>query len=112
MTPKKQRQKYAPEFKAETLKLAEKVSVAAAAKELGLKESQIYAWRPAAAKKASVSDREAALQTEAARLKRQLGVQAEELAIVKKAAYFAKWVLHMEEGADGAKLSIQLAATT
>ena len=91
MTSKKQRQKYAPEFKAETLKLAEKTSVAIAAKELGLKESQIYTWRTAAAKKASVSDRETALQTEVARLKRQLAVQAEELAIVKKAAaYFAK----------------------
>ena len=49
MTSKKQRQKYAPEFKAETLKLAEKTSVAIAAKELGLKESQIYTWRTAAA---------------------------------------------------------------
>ncbi len=91
MTSKKKRQQYSPEFKAETLKLAEKTSVAIAAKELGLKESQIYTWRAAAAKKACVSEREAELQTEVAKLKRQLAVQAEELAIVKKAAaYFAK----------------------
>ena len=91
MTSKKTRQRYSDEFKAEALKLAESTSVAKAAKELGLASSQIYSWRVSAAKKADISDRETALQAEVAKLKRQLAVQAEELAIVKKAAaYFAK----------------------
>ena len=34
-----------PEFKAEALKLSEKVGVAAAARQLGLHECQLYSWR-------------------------------------------------------------------
>ncbi len=41
MTTKKTRIKHSPEFKAEALKLAEKVGVAAAARQLSLHESQI-----------------------------------------------------------------------
>lgn len=88
---KQQRNRYSDEFKAEALKLAENTSVASAAKKLGLHESQIYGWRAAAKKKASISGRESELATENARLKRQLSEQEEELAILKKAAtYFAK----------------------
>ncbi|MGB2079824.1 MAG: transposase, partial [Vibrio sp.] len=47
MRTKKTRIKHAPEFKAEALKLAEKVGVAAAARQLSLYESQIYGWRKA-----------------------------------------------------------------
>ena len=47
MTTKKKRTCHSPEFKAEALKLAEKTSVPFAAKELGLKESQLYTWQPA-----------------------------------------------------------------
>ncbi len=91
MTAKKTRKKHSPEFKAEALRLAAKTSVAAAAKELGLHESQLYQWRSTAAKQASTSQRESELATEVARLKRQLAEQTEELAILKKAAtYFAK----------------------
>ena len=91
MTTKKQRKQYSQEFKAETLKLAAKTSVASAAKELGIHESQIYGWRTAAAKKASTSERETVLATENAKLKRMLAEQAEELQIIKKAAtYFVK----------------------
>ena len=43
MTNKKKRIFHSPEFKAEDLKLAEKVGLAAAARQLGLHESQIYA---------------------------------------------------------------------
>lgn len=46
MTTKKTRIKHAPEFKAEALKLVEKVGVAAA-RQLSLDESQIYGWRKA-----------------------------------------------------------------
>ncbi len=89
MTTKKTRIKHTPEFKAEMLKLADKVDVAAAARQLSLYESQIYGWRKAVKKDAKICDRE--LATENAKLKRLLAEQAEELDIVKKAAtYFAK----------------------
>lgn len=91
MTTKKKRKFHSPEFKAEALKLAEKTSVPSAARELGLQESQIYTWRAAASRKKSMSERESALATENAKLKRKLAEQAEELEILKKAAtYFAK----------------------
>jgi transposase len=58
---------------------------------LGLHESQLYGWRTkarAAQDRSGVEQRQA---LEIARLKRPLAEQAEELAIVKKAAtYFAK----------------------
>jgi len=91
MTKKSTRERYSDEFKSEALSLARKVGVAAAARQLGIHDAQIYQWRAAAEKKASTSDRESALMAENARLKRQLAEQAEEVAILKKAAtYFAK----------------------
>lgn len=91
MKSKKKRILHSSEFKAETLKLAEKVGVAAAARQLSLHESQIYGWRKAAKGNASTSQREKELAVENAKLKRQLAEQAEELEIVKKAAtYFAR----------------------
>ncbi|MCF8099382.1 MAG: transposase [Desulfarculaceae bacterium] len=39
------RRRYSPEFKTETLSLAEQVGVAGVVKEFGLHESQFYAWR-------------------------------------------------------------------
>ena len=91
MTTKKKRKFHSPEFKAEALKLAEKTSVLAAAKEIGLQESQLYTWRAAANRKKTLSERESALATENAKLKRLLAEQSEELEILKKAAtYFAK----------------------
>ena len=91
MSTKKVRKTHTPEFKAEALKLADKIGVAAAARELKLYESQLYNWRSAAEKKSNTSVREAEQAAEIARLKRQLAEQAEDLAILKKAAtYFAK----------------------
>lgn len=85
------RRKHAPEFRAEALVLAEKVGVTKAAKELGLHESQLYSWRTKARAAKDRSEVEQQQAVEIARLKRQLAEQAEELAIVKKAAtYFAK----------------------
>ena len=90
-TKKTTRRKYAPEFRAEALALAEKIGISKAAKELGVHESQLYGWRSKARAKRDQSDLEQRLAAENARLKRQLAEQAEELAIVKKAAtYFAK----------------------
>ena len=39
------RNQHTPEFRNEALKLAERIGVAAAARELSLYESQLYAWR-------------------------------------------------------------------
>lgn len=88
---KSTRRRFSAEFKAEALGLAEQVGVAGAARQLGLQESQLYAWRKKARYEASRSETEKELAIENARLKRQVAKQAEELAILKKAAaYFAK----------------------
>ena len=87
----KTRQRYSQQYKDESLALAEKVGVAAAARQLGLHESQLYNWRSKARLSQDKSAVEERLLVENARLKRQLAEQNEELAIVKKAAaYFAK----------------------
>ena len=91
MTTKKNRKTYTAEFKTEALKLTERVGVAEAARQLKIYETQIYNWRNAAEKKSTTSQREAELAAEVAKLRRQLADQAEDLAILKKAAtYFAK----------------------
>ena len=85
------RNKYPPEFRSEALALAEKVGVPTAAQELGIHESQLYGWRTKARTLQSQSETGQKQAIEIARLKRKLAEQAEELAIVKKAAtYFAK----------------------
>lgn len=90
-TSKKPRKQHTPEFRNEALKLAERIGVATAARELSLYESQLYAWRSKQHQQMTSSERESELAAENARLKRQLAEQAEELAILQKAAaYFAK----------------------
>lgn len=85
------RKRHSQQYKNEALALAERVGVAAAAKQLGLHESQLYAWRSKARLQLEQGEAEQKLAVENARLKRQLAEQAEELAILKKAAaYFAK----------------------
>lgn len=85
------RKRYNDEYKAEALRLAEKVGIPAAAQQLGLQDSQIYDWRSRSKRQQSGSAHEQRLEAENARLKRQLAEQSEELAILKKAAtYFAK----------------------
>ncbi|EEI7808187.1 transposase [Salmonella enterica] len=71
-TIKKIRKQCTPEFLQEALKLAERISVAAAARELRLYESQLYNWRSKQQQQLSSSDRENELSTENVRLKRQL----------------------------------------
>ena len=88
---KKTRKKHTPEFRNEALKLAERIGVAAAARELSLYESQLYNWRSKQQQQATSSERESEQAAEIARLKRQLAERDEELAILQKAAtYFAK----------------------
>ncbi|WP_154821464.1 IS3 family transposase [Enterobacter hormaechei] len=83
-TSKKPRKQYTPEFRNEALKLAERIGVTAAARELSLYESQLYAWRSKINNARSSSEREQEMSVEIARLKRQLAEQAEELAIPPK----------------------------
>ncbi|EEO5753435.1 transposase [Salmonella enterica] len=91
LTSKKPRKQHTPEFRLEALKLAERIGVVAAARELSLYESQLYAWRSKQQQQMTSSERENELAAENARLKRQLAEQAEELPILQKAAtYFAK----------------------
>jgi transposase len=83
--------RHCAEYKKESLKLAAQVGVAKAAKQLGLHESQLYAWRKQSEHAKTVSERESSLAIENARLKRQLAQQAEELSLLKNAAtYFAQ----------------------
>lgn len=91
-TEKKQiRKQHSQEYKLEALKLAERIGVAQAARELNLHDSQLYDWRQKARRQRSQSEVEQAQATEIVRLKRQVAEQSEELAILKKAAtYFAK----------------------
>lgn len=90
-TKRTTRRKHSPEFRAEALALAEKIGIPKAARELGLHDSQLYGWRSKARATRDQSDLEQSQAAEIARLKRQLAEQAEELAIVKKAAtYFAR----------------------
>ncbi|HBZ7882263.1 TPA: IS3 family transposase [Klebsiella pneumoniae] len=81
---KKPRKQHTPEFRKEALKLAERIGVAAAARELNLYESQLYGWRKKQQQQLTSSERESELAAENARLKRQLAEQAEELAILPK----------------------------
>ncbi|GKW23679.1 transposase [Pectobacterium carotovorum subsp. carotovorum] len=90
-TSKKLRKQHTPEFRNEALKLAERIGVAAAARELSLYESQRYNWRSKQQSQTASSERESEQAAEIARLKRQLAERDEELVILQKAAtYFAK----------------------
>ena len=89
--PKKTRTQYSQSYKDDALALAERVGFSKAATQLGILESQLYYWKNKLRQQQSSSEREQLLADENARLKRLLAEQAEELAIVKKAAaYFAK----------------------
>ncbi|HCA3408311.1 TPA: IS3 family transposase [Salmonella enterica subsp. salamae serovar 35:g,m,s,t:-] len=83
LTTKKPRKQHTPEFRQEALKLAERIGVAAAARELSLYESQLYNWRSKQQNQRSSSEREQEMSSEIARLKRQLAERDEELAILQ-----------------------------
>ena len=88
---KKTRTQYSQSYKEDALALAERIGFAKAATQLGVQESQLYYWKNKLRQQQTASEREQLLADENARLKRLLAEQAEELAIVKKAAaYFAK----------------------
>ncbi|MHA2535921.1 IS3-like element IS3 family transposase [Escherichia coli] len=83
-TSKKPRKQHSPEFRSEALKLAERIGVTAAARELSLYESPLYNWRSKQQNQQTSSERELEMSTEIARLKRQLAERDEELAILPK----------------------------
>lgn len=88
---KTSKNRYPDEFRENALGLARQIGVAKAARELNLHESQLYAWRKKQQMALSCSEREQQQSVEIAKLKRQLAEQAEELAILQKAAaYFAR----------------------
>ncbi|SFT77981.1 transposase [Kosakonia arachidis] len=72
------RKQYTPEFRDEALKLAERIGVAAAACELSLYESQLYAWRSKLKNAHSSSERGQEMSVEIAHLKRQLAERDEQ----------------------------------
>ena len=88
---KQVRKRYSPEFKQQALARAVQNGVAVAAKDLGLPESQLYAWRTKAKLVGQTSQEQRLQQSEHAGLKREVARLEEENAFLKKAAaYFAK----------------------
>ena len=88
---KKVRNQYSPEFKKQALERAEKDGVAVAARDLNLKESQLYAWRQKRRLEGLTTEEQKQQLGELARLKRDVARLEDENAFLKKAAaYFAK----------------------
>ena len=87
----KARNQYSPEFKKQALDRAEKDGIPAVARDLNLKESQLYAWRQKKRLEGLTTEEERLQHAEIARLKRDLARLEEENAFLKKAAaYFAR----------------------
>ena len=85
------RKPYSQEYRAEAVALADRIGIPAAAKQLGISGPLLYNWRDKARLKENANDAMQRLHEENVRQKLQLAEQAEELAILKKAAaYFAK----------------------
>jgi transposase len=90
------RRRHSLTFKEEALSLTETVVVREAADQLGLHELQLYDWRRKLKSQSDKSQIERDQVAEIAKLKRQLAEQAEELAIVKKAATTSKMSVTQE----------------
>ena len=94
---RKQYQRYSKEFKLEAIRLAEQSDkpVTLIARELGLRVNQIYKWKQQLETRGEGAfpgrGRQAGLEEDNARLRRELAAAKEENAILKKAAkYFAR----------------------
>ena len=84
------RKRYRDEFKDKALKRAEQDGVALVAQDLGIAETQIYAWRRKHQMAGAVTEEQRLKEAEVARLKRDLARLEEENTFLKKAsAYFA-----------------------
>ncbi len=88
---KSSRTRYSTEFKQQALARAAQDGVVITARELGLHESQLYAWRTQFRLAGQASEAERLMQSGHARLKREVPRLEEESAFLKKtAAYVAK----------------------
>lgn len=86
-----ERKSYPTEYKAEAVKLSDKLGATEAARQLGIQSSQIYNWRAKLRREESSSEAEQRLMAENAKLKRELAEQKEETEFLKKAAaYFSR----------------------
>lgn len=81
---KKVRNRYSAELKEQALKRADKDGVAVAARDLGLAESQIYAWRQKRRLDGQTTEEQKLQQAELGRLKREVARLEEEHAFLKK----------------------------
>lgn len=91
MVQKAKRKTYSREFKQQALQRAERDGVPQAAQDLGLRDGLLYTWRGKAKLDGQTSEEGRLLQSEHARLKREVSRLEEENAFLKKAAaYFAK----------------------
>ena len=89
-TEKTTRKRYSDELKDQALKRAERDGVALVARDLGIAETQITAWRRKRQIEGVVTETERLKEAEVARLKRDLARLEEENTFLKKAsAYFA-----------------------
>lgn len=93
----KKYQKYSKEFKEEAVRLAatSDKSVCQTARELGIRQNQIYKWRKEIEGKGEVAfpgrGKTAEVDPEKAQLRKDLATAQEEIEILKKAAaYFAR----------------------
>ena len=80
------RNKYSSQFKDQALERAEKDGVSQVAKDLGIGESVLYAWRSKKRLGGNSIENQKLQQAEYARLKRDNARLAEENAFLKKAA--------------------------
>lgn len=88
---KKNRKKYSPQFKDQTLERAAIEGIPQVAKDLGLADSMLYSWQKQRNQCGSTLENQKLQQAELARLKRENTRLSEENAFLKKAAaYFAK----------------------
>lgn len=85
------RKKYSPQFKDQALERAAKDGISQVAKDLGIKESMLYSWRPQQKQGGDSIENQKLQQAEVSRLRREVARLAEDNAFLKKAAaYFAK----------------------
>ena len=88
---KQVRNHYSDEFKRQAMLRVAQDGVSVVAQDLGLAESQLYAWRAKARLSDHTSEQQRLEHSEHARLKREVARLEEENAFLKKAAaYFAK----------------------
>lgn len=85
------RKKYTEQFKEQAVLLAEKEGVPKIAKDLGITDSMLYAWRSKRQRAGTSFENQKLQHAEMQRLKRENSRLQEELSFLKKAAaYFAK----------------------